>query len=312
MTSQSIINRLAAGALAAIFALGGYLLVPPPRPAHAFEAQSTWGGQGGGTASAQTVTIQNVQSLGDLIGVPFRYIPSVDSAGPTTIAVSGLAAKPVLRPSSIGLVALSLGELQAGVTMTLQYNGTNFEILGPVDMTPIGKAIEFHGTVAPRGSMIEDGSCVSRTTFAPLFSVIGTNWGACDGSTTFGLPKTNGEAFVAFDNQGAHGAANRITTGGSGCNATVIGDCGSQNHAQTIAEMPVHNHGVNDPGHAHGFAMAPPSSAGGNPANSSSSSTNAGSTVPATTGITIQNAGSGNAMPILPPISVSGIRAIKF
>jgi phage-related tail fiber protein len=33
-----------------------------------------------------------------------------------------------------------------------------------------------------------DGAAVSRTTYATLFSLIGTNFGAGDGSTTFNLP----------------------------------------------------------------------------------------------------------------------------
>lgn len=41
---------------------------------------------------------------------------------------------------------------------------------------------------APSGWFICDGSAVSRTTYADLFSAIGTNFGSGDGSTTFNLP----------------------------------------------------------------------------------------------------------------------------
>ncbi len=185
--------------------------------------QSTWAGTGAGTANAQTIQLYNVQSMSDLVGVPFRYIPAIDNTGPSTIAVTGKQATPVLRPSNIGLVALSGGELQAGVAMVLMYDGTVFEILGPLDMTPIGKTVEFRGPTAPRGTLIEDGSCVSQTTYAALFSVIGTTYNSaapvgCTGST-FALPFSNGRAFVALDTQGAN-TANVITLGGSGCTAT--------------------------------------------------------------------------------------------
>lgn len=46
----------------------------------------------------------------------------------------------------------------------------------------------------PSGSLTEDGSAVSRTTYAALFAVISTTWGAGDGSTTFNLPNLHSEA----------------------------------------------------------------------------------------------------------------------
>lgn len=44
------------------------------------------------------------------------------------------------------------------------------------------------GDTIPTGWLLCDGSAVSRTTYATLFSAIGTTWGAGDGSTTFNLP----------------------------------------------------------------------------------------------------------------------------
>lgn len=40
----------------------------------------------------------------------------------------------------------------------------------------------------PDGALICNGSAVSRTTYAELFSIIGTTYGAGDGATTFNLP----------------------------------------------------------------------------------------------------------------------------
>lgn len=45
---------------------------------------------------------------------------------------------------------------------------------------------------APSGWLLCDGSSVSRTTFSALFAVIGTTFGAGDGSTTFNLPNFQG------------------------------------------------------------------------------------------------------------------------
>lgn len=53
---------------------------------------------------------------------------------------------------------------------------------------PIGAIQAFGGATAPSGWFICDGSAKSRTDFAELFAVIGTAFGAGDGSTTFNLP----------------------------------------------------------------------------------------------------------------------------
>ena len=53
---------------------------------------------------------------------------------------------------------------------------------------PTGMILPFAGTSIPEGFLACNGSNVSRTTYANLFSVIGTRYGAGDGSTTFTLP----------------------------------------------------------------------------------------------------------------------------
>lgn len=53
----------------------------------------------------------------------------------------------------------------------------------------------YAGSSAPNTSwLIADGSGVSRTTYAALFTAIGTTYGAGDGSTTFNLPNLIGKA----------------------------------------------------------------------------------------------------------------------
>jgi microcystin-dependent protein len=63
--------------------------------------------------------------------------------------------------------------------------------------------IDFAGATAPTGFLACDGSAVSRTTYADLFTAIGTTWGTGDGSTTFNLPDLRG-AFVR--GTGSHGS----------------------------------------------------------------------------------------------------------
>lgn len=53
---------------------------------------------------------------------------------------------------------------------------------------PVGIIAPFAGSAAPGGWLMCDGSAVSRTTYANLFGVIGSTFGAGDGSTTFNVP----------------------------------------------------------------------------------------------------------------------------
>lgn len=53
---------------------------------------------------------------------------------------------------------------------------------------PIGSLMWFAAKKVPDSWLICDGRAISRTTYASLFSVIGTTFGAGDGSTTFNLP----------------------------------------------------------------------------------------------------------------------------
>ena len=55
---------------------------------------------------------------------------------------------------------------------------------------PIGSMLLFvNTTTIPSGYMVCDGSAISRTTYSDLFGLIGTTFGAGNGSTTFNLPK---------------------------------------------------------------------------------------------------------------------------
>lgn len=57
----------------------------------------------------------------------------------------------------------------------------------------VGQVAFFAMNAAPTGWIKANGAVVSRTTYAALFSAIGTTFGAGDGSTTFALPDLRGE-----------------------------------------------------------------------------------------------------------------------
>lgn len=60
-------------------------------------------------------------------------------------------------------------------------------------LVPSGTVIHVAMNIAPTGYLKADGTAVSRTTYATLFTAIGTTFGVGDGSTTFNLPDLRGE-----------------------------------------------------------------------------------------------------------------------
>lgn len=58
----------------------------------------------------------------------------------------------------------------------------------PAGLVKTGTIAPWTTASAPNEWLLCDGSAVSRTTYAALFAVIGTTYGAGDGSTTFNVP----------------------------------------------------------------------------------------------------------------------------
>ncbi|MDN5275898.1 MAG: hypothetical protein JWN33_547 [Candidatus Saccharibacteria bacterium] len=97
------------------------------------------------------------------------------------------------------------------------------------DGFPKGTSIQGYWSAPPAGYLLEDGAAVSRTTYADLFALIGTTYGAGDGSTTFNLPDSRGYATVMI--------------GPSDPEFDTYGEkSGEKNHILTIPEMPSHTH----------------------------------------------------------------------
>jgi microcystin-dependent protein len=59
---------------------------------------------------------------------------------------------------------------------------------GPLGIAPTGTIVMYAAGTAPSGWLICDGTAVSRVTFSSLFTLIGTTYGAGNGTTTFNLP----------------------------------------------------------------------------------------------------------------------------
>lgn len=125
------------------------------------------------------------------------------------------------------------GSSAAAGTFT-SLTATSFTVTGG-GIAPTGALTLWAGAVAspPSGWLACNGANVSRSTYSALFAVVGTTWGAGDGSTTFTLPNLLNRFPV-----GAGDTYALAATGGS-ANAIVV------SHTHTATSV------VTDPGHAH-------------------------------------------------------------
>lgn len=112
---------------------------------------------------------------------------------------------------------------------------------------PAGMVFQWLGDTVPTGCLELNGQLVSRTTYANLFAIYGTKYGAGDGSTTFALPQAAGVTFVGRDPTQL-----RLMTSW-GYTATVIGTVfGAQAIVLDTTMIPAHGHTGADHWHYHG------------------------------------------------------------
>ena len=64
----------------------------------------------------------------------------------------------------------------------------------------VGSVAWYAGAGTPENYLLCDGSAISRKDYADLFAVIGTTYGAGDGSTTFNLPLLTDGRFIEGSN----------------------------------------------------------------------------------------------------------------
>jgi microcystin-dependent protein len=120
---------------------------------------------------------------------------------------------------------------------------------------PVGAAMPFLGNTPPPGFLVCDGQAVSRTTYAELFAVIGTIYGAGDGVHTFNVPDLRNQFIRGKADDRAVGS---LQAGSFASHTHPVSDPGhthgvsaSQAAHGHVITTGSHNHSVNDPGHSH-------------------------------------------------------------
>jgi len=116
----------------------------------------------------------------------------------------------------------------------------NFDAANLTDIQGVntGLIIPWSSSSVPSGFLECDGAAVSRTTYAALFSIVGTSYGSGDGSTTFNVPDLTDRICVhksPTKTQFTAGGANTVTTLGN-----VAGSLG--NTTLDTPEIPSHTH----------------------------------------------------------------------
>ena len=112
------------------------------------------------------------------------------------------------------------------------YEATRYDFDGAnltgIEGIPTATIVPWSDTSVPSGFLECNGQAVSRSTYADLFAIVGTTYGAGDGSTTFAVPNLEDNVAVSRSPTKAlasTGGANTVTStgnvGGSTANATL-------------------------------------------------------------------------------------------
>jgi microcystin-dependent protein len=137
-------------------------------------------------------------------------------------------------PQVVGLRGRPISSATPTTGQVLSFNGTQWV---PTTLTtgspiPVGSVFGFLNAV-PSDFLELNGAAVSRTTYAALFSYVGTLYGPGDGFSTFNLPDARGRALI--------GAGL-----GTGLTMRTLGtSLGAETHTLTVGELAPHSHAFN-------------------------------------------------------------------
>lgn len=165
------------------------------------------------TSGGKTLSLQNSSAVEKL---------SVDDAG-------NLSGVTVTTTSDVNIGG-GLNVTGAVVTHGAVTFSTNPTINGVgLGLVPSGAISMYAGSTAPSGYLLCNGQAVSRSSNAALFGVIGTTYGAGDGSTTFNVPNLKGSVAAGLDSTQTE--FNALAKTG-----------GEKTHTLTTPEIPSHLH----------------------------------------------------------------------
>jgi microcystin-dependent protein len=231
---------------------------------------STTYGVDTGSNDTYAITLSSITAYTD--GMRVWLNPNTSNTGACTLNISGLGAKNIkVGPNRRDPLD---AELKADFVHSLIYDlGSDCFVLQNPARTRVGEIIMYAGSTAPKGALACDGSAISRTDYADLFTQAGTEFGVGNGSTTFNIPDFRGRSPLG---QGT----------GTGLTARTAGtNYGEESHTPTISETASHDHTL----------LTGIGGGGTTRANRDAFDNQSSSTAP------IQNSGSGTAFNVIHP-----------
>ena len=203
-------------------------------PAIAFDGDASTGifRVGSNTIGFATAGVERVEisdaGLDMSNGLPIRF---QDSSGAPFVALKS--------PSSVSSnVTFTLPGADGTNGQMLQTNGSGALSFTSVQGVPTGAVFCMAVATVPSGYLECDGTAVSRTTYAALFAVIGTQYGNPN-STQFRVPDLRGEFVRGFDN-------NRNIDSGRSIGSSQGSQNAQHNHsASATSTAGAHSHSLN-------------------------------------------------------------------
>jgi microcystin-dependent protein len=191
-------------------------------------------------ASGDQVT---AQKLIDIVGQAY-FTSAADTTDNSTLTLgsSKLKVKDAgITSTQLATDSVITAKIQDGAVTAAKLDSAAVSVL-----MPTGSLMPYAGASAPTGYLLCDGAAISRTTFSALFALVGTTYGAGDGSTTFNIPDLRGRVIAGQDDMGGS-SANRLTGLTGGVDGDVLGGSGgAEGVTLTAAEsgLPDHAHGT--------------------------------------------------------------------
>ena len=133
------------------------------------------------------------------------FTGTVDSAG--DIVMGGTGALKLPNGTTAQRPTAATGQIRFNNTTT-EFEGYNGSAWGGLASgVPTGTILAHAANTPPTGFLECNGSNISRSTYATLFSTISTTFGVGDGSSTFALPDLRGQFIRGWANTGSTDAS---------------------------------------------------------------------------------------------------------
>ena len=150
------------------------------------------------TAGNNSTKVATTAYVNSAVTTATAALGTISTQNANAVAVTGGTISGVTLSGTIGSTTIA-------TTQTAGDNSTKVATTAYVNSAvtvgmPPGAVMTFAMNTAPTGWLAANGATVSRTTYASLFSAIGTTFGVGDGSTTFKLPDLRGYFARGMDN----------------------------------------------------------------------------------------------------------------